>query len=353
MTRHRIRIFLCSCLSLAGAVGWTATGAAAQRGSASAAGAAMMSTRSLAVAKHRSTRHRSTAKTVAMTMGRLRVGVNNTFGADADSMFRGIGVSWERLDIGTGSGLRYVQAAVSDGMHVLPVFTAGQGGSLQGMTPAEVTSDLRTLIPQLTRLGVSTLEFGNEVYRFMDARSYAALYDVAHRVAAGRMVLLAPATTDWYEHARGGKGSWFKDLAAALPGGAGEVDGLTLHPYGSMSAVCGDGYGWPMLARLHAESLRAGFSASLPWYITEVGQEVWGNSLECQPPVSEAVQASDVTTYLNDAVAQDPWVVFLSFYTVRDDPGDGFGLLNLDNSPRPAFLALKAWMAANSARVDG
>jgi hypothetical protein len=293
------------------------------------------------------------ARTTAATPTELHVAVNNAFGADADSIFRQIGVTWERLDIGTGSGMSYVRAAVGDGMHVLPVFTAGEGGSLEGLTPTAVASDISSLVPQLTRLGITTLEFGNEVYRFMDARSYAALYDAAHRVAAGRIKLLAPATTDWYEHARGGKGSWFSDLAAALPGGAGEVDGLTLHPYGPMTSRCGDGYGWPMIGPLHAESVRAGFSSSLPWYITEVGQEVWGDPLECQPPVSEAVQATDVTAYLNDVVTNDPWVVFLAFYTSRDDATDGFGLLNLNNSPRPAFLALEQWMAAHSDQVAG
>jgi len=293
------------------------------------------------------------AGTTADTHPDLHVAVNNAFGADADSLFRGIGVSWERLDIGTGAGMSYIRAAVSDGMHVLPEFTAGEGGSLEGLTPADVASDIASLVPQLTRLGITTLEFGNEVYRFMNARSYAALYDAAHRAAAGRIKLLAPATTDWYEHARGGKGSWFSDLAAALPGGPGEVDGLTLHPYGPMTSRCGDGYGWPMIAPLHAESVRAGFSPSLPWYITEVGQEVWGSPLECQPPVSEAVQAVDVTTYLNDVVTKYPWIVFLSFYTSRDDPTSGFGLLNLDNTPRPAFLALAQWMAAHAAQVGG
>ncbi len=346
MTSAWIRI-LCSCVGLAGAIGWTGGAAAAPRDTLSAAGQALSGNPSRTFA------HRSPpSHTVALNRGRLRVSVNNVYGADADSLFRNIGVSWERLDIGTGSGLRYVQAAVADGMHVLPVFTEGDGGSLDGLTPSEVTSDIDSLVPQLTRLGVTTLEFGNEVYRFLDARSYAALYDAAHLAAARRITLLAPATTDYYEHARGGRASWFSDLAAALPGGAAEVDGLTLHPYGPMTTTCTDGYGWPMLSGLHAESVRAGFSQSLPWYITEVGQQVWGAPMECQPPVSEGVQASDVTKYLTAVAVRYPWVTFLSFYTSRD-ADSGFGLLNLDNSPRPAFLALKAWMAANAARVAG
>lgn len=338
---------LCLCVCVAGIVGWTGSAGAAPRNPMKLTGGALAWTSLRAVAPPPPPSH-----AVAVTRSKLRVAVNNIYGADADTLFRGIGVSWERLDIGTGSGLRYVQAAVADGMHVLPVFTAGEGGSLMGLTPSDVTSDIAWLVPQLTRLGVTTLEFGNEVYRFMDARSYAALYDAAHHAAAGRIALLAPATTDYYEHARGGRGSWLADLAASLPGGAAEVDGLTLHPYGPMTTRCSDGYGWPMLSGLHAESLRAGFSGSLPWYITEVGQQVWGDALECQPPVSEAVQAADVTTYLTDVATRYPWIAFLSFYTSRD-ADSGFGLLNLDNSPRPAFLALKAWIAAYARRVAG
>lgn len=290
---------------------------------------------------------------VAARTEKLRVAVNNISGADADSRFKGIGVDWERLDIAPGDDLSYLRYVASDGMHVLPVFVVGPGGSLEGLTPGAVAADIAALTPRLRSLGITTLELGNESYRFLDARGYAALYDAAHHAAAGRITLLAPATTDYYEHARGGTSSWFRDLAAALPGGAAEVDGLTLHPYGSMTSTCGDGYGWPMLGGLHAESVAAGFSPSLPWYITEVGQQAWGSPLECQPPVSEATQAADVTQYLNDVATKYPWIAFLAFYTSRDESTDGFGLLRSDNSVRPAFQALKSWMAAHAAQVTG
>ena len=279
--------------------------------------------------------------------------MNNITGVNADTMFKRIGVAWERLDIGTGRDLGEVRVAVRRGMHVLPVFTGGTLGSLQGLSSAQAAADVASLAPRLNRLGIRTLEFGNEVYRFLAARRYAALYDAAHRAAAGRLVLLAPATTDYYEQARGGKGSWFRDLAATLPGRAAEIDALTLHPYGSMTRLCGDGYGWSMLTRLHAESVRAGFRWWLPWYITEVGQEIWGGGLECQPPVSRAVQADDVTQYLNDVADRYPWVVFLALYTSRDDETGGFGLLTSNNSPRPAFRALAEWVAAAVPRTAG
>ena len=212
---------------------------------------------------------------------------------------------------------------------------------------------MRSLIPRLNALGITELELGNEAYRFLDAAQYAALYHAAHVAAAGRIKLLAPATSDYYEQARGGRGSWFQDLAAALPGGAGEIDAFTLHPYGPMTSTCVDGYGWPMMSPLHTESIHAGFDARLPWYITEVGQKVWGSEFECQSAVSPAVQARDVITYLNDVRTRLPWVVFLSFYTSRDDSSGGFGLLDGHDVPRPAFQALKTWMRDNADEVSG
>jgi hypothetical protein len=173
------------------------------------------------------------------------------------------------------------------------------------------------------------------------AATYGAQYNAAHVAAQGSGVqLLAAATTDYYEHARGGTGSWFSDLAKALPGGASEVDAFTLHPYGSMTSTASDGYGWPMVPTLHSEAVAAGFSATLPWYFTEVGQEISGGGIEGQDPVSQATQATDVTQYVNDIKTKYPWVVYVDFYTCRDDSSGGFGLLNSDNSARPAFTAV-------------
>jgi hypothetical protein len=137
------------------------------------------------------------------------------------------------------------------------------------------------------------------------------------------------------------------------PGGAGEIDALTLHPYGSMTSVGSDGYGWPMVATLHTEAVAAGISPTLPWFITEVGQEISGSGIEGQDPVSQSTQATDLTQYLNDIKANDPWVVYLDFYSCRDDSSGGFGLINSDNSPRPAFTALHSWITSNANSVNG
>lgn len=288
---------------------------------------------------------------------KLKVGVNDAsgWGPALDALFLKAGIPYERLDIGRGS-LTLVDAAISRGMKVLPVYTSGSTGNLNDVTASIVTSDMSTLIPKLVARGITTLEFGNEVYNSISASQYASLYHAAHVAAAGQIKLIAAATTDYYDKRGGGSGNWFVDMKNSLPGGAAEVDGWTIHPYGSMTSLCGDGYGWPMMGPLHTESVNAGFSASLPWYITEIGQQISGNGLECQGPVSQAVQAADLTQYLTDLKNNYPWVVWLDWYSSCDDSSGAFGLVNKNSAGecgvagttvRPAFTAMQTWIAAN------
>lgn len=294
----------------------------------------------------------------AQRLAKLKVGVNNVsgWGPALNTLFLNAGIRYERLDIGRGGDLTLLDAAIARGMKDLPAYTSGNTGNLNGVTPSDVRADITALTPKLVSRGITTLEFGNEVYNSISVKQYAALYDAAHAAAAGRIKLIAVATTDYYDQRSGGNGNWFVDMKNALPGGAGEVDGWTIHPYGSLTSVCGDGYGWPMLGSLHTESVNAGFSSTLPWYITEVGQEISGSGLECQAPVSEGGQATAVTHYLNDLKNQYPWVVWIDWYSSCDDGSGGFGLVN-ENSQgecgvtgttvRPAFTAMQNWVAAN------
>ncbi len=288
---------------------------------------------------------------------KLKVGVNEAsgWGPALDALFVNAGIRYERVDIGRGS-LTVVDAALSRGMKVLPVYTSGSTGNLDNLTPSMVASDLSALTSQLVARGITTLEFGNEVYNSISAYQYASLYHAAHVAAAGRIKLIAAATTDYYDQRGGGSGNWFADMRNSLPGGAAEVDGWTIHPYGSMTSLCGDGYGWPMMGSIHNESVNAGFSASLPWYITEIGQQTWGNGLECQAPVNQAAQAADMTQYLTDLKNNYPWVVWLDWYSACDDSTGGFGLVNKNaagecgvpgTTVRPAFTAMQNWIVAN------
>jgi hypothetical protein len=285
---------------------------------------------------------------------KLVVSVMNTTGWGLDSIFAKAGINATRLDIGEGSGIGLLKTAISHGMHPLPLYAEGNDGNLTDLTPAQCGADIAALIPQLKALGITTLEFGNEPYLSESAVTYGAQYNAAHVAAQGSGVkLLAADTTDYEEDARGGPGGWLSDLINALPGGAGEIDALTLHPYGPMTSVDSYGYGWPMVATLHTEAVADGISPTLPWYLTEVGQELSGSGIAGQAPVSESTQASDLTQYLNDIKTQYPWVVYFNWYSSRDDSTGGFGLLNSDNSPRPAFTAMKNWIAANPTITNG
>jgi hypothetical protein len=285
---------------------------------------------------------------------KLVVAVNNSTGWFVDPIFAKAGINATRLDIDEGSGISVLKTAISHGMHPLPLYTEGPDGNLTDLTPAQCGAEIAALVPQLKALGITTLEFGNESYLTESAATYGAQYNAAHIAAQGSGVkLLAVATTDQYEEDRGGTGSWFSDLIKALPGGAGEIDALTLHPYGPMTSVNSDGYGWPMVATLHSEAVAAGISPTLPWYLTEVGQEISGSGIEGQAPVSESTQASDATQYLNDIKTKYPWVVYFDWYSARDDSSGGFGLLNSDDTPRPAFTAIQNWIAANPTITNG
>jgi hypothetical protein len=152
--------------------------------------------------------------------GKLTVAVMNTTGWGVDSIFADAGITAERLDIGEGTGIGLLKTAIADGMHPLPLYTQGPDGNLTGLSPAQCAADIKTIVPQLQALGITTLEFGNESYLTESAATYGAQYNAAHIAAQGSGIkLLAAATTDNYEHDRGGSGSWFRDLIKALPGG--------------------------------------------------------------------------------------------------------------------------------------
>ena len=280
--------------------------------------------------------------------GKLQVSVNNTTGYNLDSVFTKVGVTWTRLGVGDGSDLSLVREAVGNGIRPLVVYDPGTNGELNATSPATAAAQVKALAQQLLPLGLNEIEFGNEVYFGESATTYAAQYAAAHAAVAGMGVRLLAVATALAPGAAGyADPSWINDFVNALPGGAGEVDAWTIHPYGPMAGVNSNGFGWGSVVSWHRIAVAAGSNA--PWYVTEVGQ-----CLEnCDDPVSEAQQASDMTQYLNDALYSYPWIAYINFYSSRDDPATNFGILNADNSPRPAFSALQTWMAAHAGQVDG
>jgi hypothetical protein len=285
---------------------------------------------------------------------KLRVGVVNSTGWGVDSIFEAAGINVERLDVGDGSDISVITTALSHGMKPLVLYNPGPNGGLGGVSPATAASQVKALAEKLLPLGLTEIEFGNEVYYQENAATYAAQYDAAHQAVAGMGVKLLAVGTALSSGCGGySTPTWISDFIHALPGGAGEVDAWTIHPFGPMSGYAcvnnQNGFGWQTVKDWHDLAVAAGSTA--PWYVTEVGQCVGG--ARCNQPVSEAAQGADMTQYLNDVVTKYPWVVFITFYTSRDDSTGQYGLLNSDNSRRPAFTALQNWVAANAASIDG
>ena len=300
--------------------------------------------------------------------GRLKVGVNNTTGWYVDPIFYKAGIRYERLDVGAGENVALVAEALKDGITPLVLYNAGPDGGLKGVSAAAAASDILSLArrldslarryPSMNRLHV--IEFGNEVYLRENVTTYAAQYDAAARALAAHGLsswrLLAAATAICGElHAE----NWIGDLIHRLSGGAREIGGWTIHPYGPLNTdatpTCKGphGFGWPGVVDWHRIAVRNGSTA--PWYITEVGQCVTGRPCTASVAVSQKTQAADLTRYLNEASGY-PWVVFFSWYASCDDGSGSWGLLSSSSSGvcgaagrsarRPAFKALERWIAA-------
>jgi hypothetical protein len=286
-----------------------------------------------------------TAPTTGARTTKLDVGVMNTTGWGVDSIFTQAGVKWTRLDVGDGSDLTLVQKAISDGITPLVLYNPGPG--LDNVSPATAAAQVKSLAQRLAPMGINEIEFGNEVYSDETAQTYAAQYAAAHAAIAGMgFKLLAVATAIQAGQDGDGNPQWIPNFIAALPGGASEVDAWTIHPYGPMTGYINNSWGWQSVVDWHNIAVAAGSTA--PWYITEVGQAIGGTDNN----VTEAQQAADMPIYLNQAESY-PWVAYIDFYTCQDDPTGQFGLLNPNNTPRPAFTALQNWITQNTNLVNG
>jgi hypothetical protein len=297
------------------------------------------------------------------------VSVNNAtgYGSSANepaALLKGIGVTWTRVDSSA------ISQTVSMGLHPFPIYENGPSdGNCTGTSPATVQSQVAALIPTLKQYGIGTLEICNESYLSESDTAYAAQYDAAHKALAGTGIkALAVATALQTNCGADTTPNWIPTVIKSLPGGAAEVDGWTIHPYGPMTGeTCASepyGYGWDDVPNWHTIAVNAGSNA--PWYITEVGQclgqftstsgQVSGN---CNDPVSEATQAADMTQYLNDTVNKYPWVAYINWYASCDDSSGQWGIIKreggnsvCDAGTRQAFSSLQSWMSQNASRVS-
>jgi hypothetical protein len=286
--------------------------------------------------------------------GALRVAVMNQTGLRLNSMMTSIGVNWDRIDVGDGSDISEVRYGLTQGVKSLVLYNPG----LAGMAPSTAAAQVKALAQKIVPLGLSEIEFGNEVFsNGSTPQSYAAQYAAAHAAVAGMGVtLIANSDGDyqrtdgtWSQDAAGG--GWIHDFLAALPApGASQVDAFSVHPYGPMGSLTdGEDMGWQEVPRYH--DLAVQYGANVPWYVTEVGHCIGGSG--CFSQTDSHSQAADITQYLNDVTTKYTWVKFVAWYQLKDDSTGQWGLLNADNSPRPSFTALSQWMAANAPTTNG
>jgi len=332
--------------------------------------------------------------------GKVKVGVMN-IGSYAYNgvgpIFAHAGITYTREDVGGGaytgvnigtcnSNGDVVCDALKNGIVPIVLF--------EGYGDSNVTTEIVNLAKRLDSLAstypimnkMHVIEFGNEMWQGTSGptesgSTYGAQYDAAHRALAaageGSWKLLAAATAICGDH--DSSPNWINQVIGAQSGGASEIDGWTVHPYGPMTTDAAGGcsgpygYGWPDVNDWHTIAANAGSNA--PWYVTEVGMCLGGSG--CNDPVPEGscsdlpegagsspwyTQAADMRQYLTDAggdvrtgaKAKYPWIAAIIWYQTYDDSTGWFGVLgngvdygDPTNTQRPAFCELQQWIAAN------
>ncbi|MDE1861137.1 MAG: hypothetical protein KGH72_05490 [Candidatus Micrarchaeota archaeon] len=277
---------------------------------------------------------------------------------------KGIGVTWDRIDVGDGSNIGQIQTALSEGVRPLVLYAPGSNDGGCPSSPAVTASQVKALAQKILPLGLHEIELCNEPYWNGESpQAYADQYDATHKALQGMGITLIA-----YEQVpQWGGPNWmpnFLNEIAADNGGepvataAKEVDAWSVHAYGTMAQ-------WASAMNFtHAQALSYG--SDVPWYVTEVGQCATTGSV-CKSAVGYSQQASDMTQYLNDLIEKTgdqgtpySWVVYWDWYEATDDGTGGWGLFNQSgtNCPcsiaeRPVFFALKAWMQAHPGADNG
>ncbi len=240
------------------------------------------------------------------------VGLTGYGRAQAETTMATTHVKRDRVDVTSSLGRRITEG-VGYGVNSLVLYAP----ELNGRPTATIKADIEKLASEMEPLGLTEIEFGNEVYYHgSQPAEYAAQYRVAHETLAGTGIkLLANAYGDWFtgsswSHAASG-GGWCRLFVNAL-GAA--PDGWTLHPYGGMTEKnLGETEGWLIVPAMIELSRTYGYYA--PWHITEVGQPVWKGH-DGRAAVSESEQAADVAEYVRDAAK---WgVVELDLFGMAD-----------------------------------
>jgi polysaccharide biosynthesis protein PslG len=149
---------------------------------------------------------------------------------------------------------------------------------------------------------------------------------------------------------------WLEQVYAA--GAAGSFDVLATHPYlGPSDAppeTPDDGSPWTLLHVTRVQQLmRDNGDGDLPIWFTEFGWSTHGNTDATQPwqrGVSPSTQGEYLVRTLDLLRSRFPQVSHVFWYAARDRVDsdvhtNGYGLLTYDLEPKPAYRALRAYLA--------
>ena len=223
--------------------------------------------------------------------------------------------------------------------------------------------------PRLSGSAIRTFDLWNEPYYDngdngdYDPARYAKLFKApaiaGHRADSAAKFLIAAEM----QSARDPNGNWVwwtDALYRAVPDLNKYFDGVAIHDYGSDTTslnpiIPGQPYNNYGHVR-RAENIRQQFvnhgAANKPFWITEAGWSTCTEaSIDCVTQAQQAVNLATLFGYLRNGWKGWVQAVFIYRYSEGADPTtvqDGYGLTNLDGSPKPALTVFRTAAVTSS-----
>ena len=268
-------------------------------------------------------------------------------------------------------------AASQRGLHVLPLIMATPtwaGPSIQTLPtdPTAYANFVATVVkrygpggafwaahPELTPAPSSQFELWNEPWNAPNAsaatyaRLMAAAGAAAHAANPAVQVLLDDDITA--QTVAGKQMSWTDAMYAAVPNLNQFFDIVAIHPYGAtLTAKTNDVYG---RFRMEMEDVRSDMvdhgAADKPFWLTEIGWSTCtgGPAGHCVSEADQATLLTQLFALVHTTYSGYVRAVFVYHYNdfpaaAQSDPEGHFGLTRADGSPKPAYAAFQAAVAA-------
>lgn len=142
-----------------------------------------------------------------------------------------------------------------------------------------------------------------------------------------------------------GGSDWYHWLDGILKRAGGSIDVISHHcykdkPYNVLKALDGKRRFWEKRS-VHS-IMKHRHQSGKPFWLTEVG---WRST-----KVGEEKQAGYEIALLK-GIALRPWIDKVFLFELRDSPGlPGYGLLNRNGTPKPAYIAYKGFIASKNGK---